>query len=109
MATIENIVDRYPYPTVTPIISQPGYEIISEMYLQLNANKASIQYHIENGTLSNLLLKATPAVLNTLSATPLVLPPKPGQDPIILTGSTGPQIVDICNAHGRKNKSVQNV
>ena len=94
------------YPTVTTIIGQPGYESISEIHLQLNANAASIQSHLGNGTLGDLFLTVTLAVLNTLSATPLVLPPNPGQDPIIPTGSTGPKIADIRDTHASRNKIV---
>ena len=104
MTTIDNNMDRFPYPTVTLIIGRPGYKSISHIHLQLNTNTASVQSHLDNGTLGHLFLMVTPAVVNTLSATPLIPPPNPGQDHIIPTSSTGPQIADICDAHARETR-----
>ena len=104
MTTIDNIMDRFLYPTVPPIIGQPEFESISEIHLQLNAKAVSVQSHIGNSTLGYLFLTVTPSVLNTLSAMLLVLSPNPLQDPIIPTGSTGLQIVNICDAHARETR-----
>ena len=104
MTTIDNNMDRFPYPTVTMIIGQPGYESISEMNLQLNANALSVKSHLGNSTLGIFSLMVTPDAFNTLSSTPLTLSPNPGQYPIISTGSTGPQISDIRDAHAHEKK-----
>ena len=74
------------------------------MNLKVNANAASVHYYIGNSTPGHLFLTVTSAVFNTLSATPLVPPPNPGQDPIIPTGSTSPQITNICDAHAQETR-----
>ena len=45
-----------------------------------------------------------PSVFNTLSATPLVPPPNPGNDPIIWTVRTCPQIADTRDEHAHKTR-----
>ena len=45
-----------------------------------------------------------PSVFNTLSATPLVPPPNPGNDPIIWTVRTCPQIAETRDEHAHKTR-----
>ena len=94
-SSTNKIVESFPYPTIPPIIGQPGYDTIAEVHLQLNANAASVQSHLGDGALGLLYLTVTPAVYNTLSLVPFVPPANPGPDPVVPPGSTGPQIADI--------------
>ena len=94
-SSTDKIVESFPYPTISPIIGQPGYDTIAEVHLQLNANAASVQSHLGDGALGLLYLTVTPAVYNTLSLVEFIPPPNPGADPTIPQGSTGPQIADI--------------
>ena len=102
MNTIDNIMDCFPYPTVTPIIGQPGYENISEMHLQLNVNSASVQAHIGNGTLWKFIPRSQASHIQHSKRQTALPPPNPRQDPINPTVSTSPQIADIRDAHARK-------
>ena len=95
MSSHNKIAEAFPYPNISPIIDQPGYESISEVHLQLNANSASVRSHLSNGALGLPFLTVLQAVYNTLSLIPFIPPVNPGPDPTILTGSTGPQISDI--------------
>ena len=63
----EKITERFPYPTVKPIVGLPNYETITELHLQLNANAASVQSNLENGQLGLLYLTVTPEVYRTMS------------------------------------------
>ena len=94
-SSTDKIVESFPYPTISPIVGQPGYDTIAEVHLQLNANAASVQSHLGDGALGLLYLTVTPAVYNTLSLVPFIPPPNPGPDPIIPANATGPQINDI--------------
>ena len=38
----KKIIKAFPHPTIIPIISQPNYKNIAELYLKLNANTASV-------------------------------------------------------------------
>ena len=76
-SSTDKIVESFPYPTIPPIIGQPGYDTIAEVHLQLNANAASVQSHLGDGALGLLYLTVTPAVYNTLSLIPFVPPPQP--------------------------------
>ena len=95
MSSHDKIMEVFPYLTISPIISQSGYESISEVHLQLNANSASVQSYLGNGALGLLFLTFLPAVYNMLSLIPFIPPVNPGPDPTIHARSTGPQIVDI--------------
>ena len=97
-------MDSFPNPTISPIVGQPGYDTIAEVHLKLNANAASVQSHLGDGTLGLLYLTVTPAVYNTLSAIPFVPPPNPGSEPIIPPNSTGPVIVNIRYVHATATK-----
>ena len=94
-SSTDKIVESFPYPTISPIIGQPGYDTIAEIHLQLNANAASVQSHLGNGALGLLYRTVTPAVYNTLSLVAFVPPPNPGTTPVIPPNLTGPQIADI--------------
>ena len=94
-SSTDNIVESFPYLTITPIIGQPRYDTIAEGHLQLNDNAASVQSHLGDGTLGLLYLTVAPAVFNTLSLVPFVPPDNLGPDPVVSPGSTGPQITEI--------------
>ena len=94
-SSTEKIVESFPYPTIPPIVGQPGYDTIAEVHLQLNANAASVQSNLRDGTPGLLYLTVTPAVFDTLSLTPFIPPANPGPEPTIPAGSTGPIISDI--------------
>ena len=65
------------------------------MYLQLNANTASVQSHLGYGTIGLLYLTVTPAIFDTLSLTPFIPPANPGPEPTVPAGVIGPVISDI--------------
>ena len=90
-STIDNIVEGFPHPTLTPISGVPTYETIAELNLKLNANAASVQSNLGDGQLGLLYLTVTPAEYTTLSATAFVPPANPGTTPVIATGATAAQ------------------
>ena len=48
---IDKIVGGFPFPTISPIIRDPNYKTIDEIYLKLNSNAASVQSKLGCGTL----------------------------------------------------------
>ena len=101
-SSIENFVDRFPFPTINPIIGTPDYKSIADIHLKLNSNAASVQSNLGCGTLGLLFLTVSPAVYATLSTTKFVLPVNPGPEPIIPTGST--PIADLRYHHTTSTK-----
>ena len=94
-SSTDNIVESFPYPTIPPIVSHPGYDTIAELHLQLNANAASVQSHLGDGTLGLLYLIVTPAVFDTINLDPFIPPANPGTEPTVSAGSTGQVISDV--------------
>ena len=97
MSSQDEIVETFPCPTISLIIGQPNYEIVSEVHLYINANSGSVQSHLGNGALGLLFFTVLPAVYNTLNLIQFTHPGNPGSNPIIPSGSTGPQIADVCH------------
>ena len=96
MATaINKIVDGFPFPTILPIVGNPTYNIIAEVNLKLNSNYASVQSNLGCITLGLLQLTVSPAVNNTLSSIPFIVPVNPGSVSIIPAKSTGAQITEL--------------
>ena len=96
--TIDNIVDSFPFPTIPPIVGTPTYNTIAEVNLKLNSNSASVQSNLGFCTLGLLKLTVSPAVYNTLSAIPFIVPVNPVSVPIIPANSTGAQITELLYA-----------
>ena len=48
-STVENILENFPYPTLTPIAGVPDYESLSELHTQANSNSSSIQSNLGGG------------------------------------------------------------
>ena len=71
---IDKILDGFPFPTIPPIVGTPTYNTIAEVNLKLNSNSASVQSNLVCGTLGLLQITVSPAVYNTLSVTPFVVP-----------------------------------
>ena len=93
--TIDNILDSFPFPTISPIVGPPNYETISELHMKLNSNAASVQSNLGDGKIGLLYITVSTNVYTTLSVTTLVVPLNPGSEPIIPNGSTSPAIADI--------------
>ena len=103
-SSIEKIVDRFPFPMISPIIGTPDYESIADIHLKLNSNATSVQSNLGCGTLGLLLLTVSPAVYATLSTTAFFLPVNPGPEPSIPTGLTGAVIADLRYHHTKSTK-----
>ena len=97
--TKDKIIEAFSHPTIHPIVRQPTYELIAEVYLKLNINAASVHLHRGNGQLDLLFLIVQPEVYNTLSTTLFLLPTNSGQNLTILEGVLGLQISDIRCRH----------
>ena len=82
-SSIDKIMDSFPYPSIPPIIGQPGYDTISEVHLKLSVNAASIQPHLGCGTLGLFYVTVTPDVYNMLYNIDFIPPTNPGIDPNI--------------------------
>jgi hypothetical protein len=95
LADDSKITDNFPHKTITPIIGQPTYESIKELHLKLNENAVKVHSHLGNGLLGFLGVTVTPAVYDTLSNAPFVVPANPGVAPVFPAGATGPQIANI--------------
>ena len=92
---INKIVDGFPFPTISSIVGTPTYNTIVEVNLKLNSNSASVKSNLGCGTLGLLQLTVSPAVYDTLTSTPFIVPVNPGYIPIIPSNSTGAQITEI--------------
>ena len=101
---IKKIVDRFPFPTIDPIIGTLDYENIADIHLKLNSNAASVQSNLRCGTLGLLFLTVLPAVYATLSTITFVTPVNPGPKPSIPTGATGAVIADLRYRHTESTK-----
>jgi hypothetical protein len=85
---VDTIVDGFPHTTIPPIMGMPNYASIAEVNLRLNANAASVQSNLGNGTLGLLALTVSPAVYTNLSNTAFVVPVNPGPQPVIPAQAT---------------------
>ena len=75
---IDKIVDGFPFPTVPPIVGTPTYNTIAEVNLKLISNSAFVQSNLGCGTLGLLQLTVSPAIYQTLSSIPFIVPVNPG-------------------------------
>ena len=98
-SSIKNIVDRFPFLMINPIIGTPDYESIANIHLKLNLDAVSVQSNLGCGTLILLFLIVPPAVYATLSRIAFVPPVNPGPKPSIPTGVTGAVISDLRYRH----------
>jgi hypothetical protein len=81
-------LEGFPHPTIPAVIGIPTYETISKVNLQLNTNAASVHSNLGNGAHELLALMINPAVFNTLSAVPFIIPANPDAQPIFPPGAT---------------------
>ena len=51
-STTKNIVDRFLFPSIPPIVGAPNYEKIAEVHLQLNSNAESVHSNLGDEFLS---------------------------------------------------------
>jgi hypothetical protein len=89
------ITDNFPHKNIAPIVGQPSYETIKELHLKLNENAVKVHSNLGNGLLGYLGVTVTPAIFDTLSAAPFVIPPNPSTAPIFPADATGPQIANL--------------
>ena len=89
------ITDNFPHKNITPIVGQPSYDTIKELHLQLNENAVKVHSNLGNGLLGYLGVTVTPAIYNTLSAQPFIIPPNPGVAPIFPDAPTVAQIENV--------------
>lgn len=89
------ITDNFPHKHITPIVGQPTYDTIKELHLKLNENAVKVHSNLGNGSLGYLGVTVSPAIYNTLSATPFINPPNPGHAFIFPKGVQGPQIANL--------------
>ena len=94
-SALDKIIESFSHPIILPIVDQPTYETLAEIYLKLNTHAASVYYHLGNGQLVLLYLAVMPDVYNTQSAIDFVPPPNMGPSSTIPDGSTGTQISSI--------------
>jgi hypothetical protein len=97
MATSDatKITENFPHKQIPPIVGQPTYETIKELHLKLNENAVKVHSNLGNGLLGYLGVTVTPAIFDTLSNTPFVIPLNPGTVPIFPDHATGNQITNI--------------
>ena len=98
-SSIKNIVDRFPFPTINPIVGTPNYESIADIHLKLNSNTALVQSNLGCGMLGLLFLTVLPDVYAKLSNIASVLPVNPGPKPNIPDDATGAAIADLQYHH----------
>ena len=96
-------MDSFPFPHITKVEGQPTYETIEELNSQLNDNATSVQSDLGGGAHSHLTLMVLPTVFTTLSATPFIIPVKPGHTAVILAGLTADQITSVRLDHNNAN------
>jgi hypothetical protein len=76
------ITDNFPHKTIPPIVGQPTYEAIKNLHMKLNENAVKVHSNLGDGLLGYLGVTVTPAIYNTLSTQPFVIPPNPGMSPV---------------------------
>ena len=94
-SALKNVIDSFHHPTIQPIVGQPSYETLTEVYLKLNTNAASNHLHLGNGQLGLLFFIIAPAIYNTQSNIVFVPFANPCSSPVIPQGLTAAQIADI--------------
>ena len=104
-STVEKIVENFPYPTLTPIAGVPDYEALAELHTQANSNSSSIQSNLGGGNHGLLAVTLDSAVLDTLTATPFVIPINLGATSVIPLNSTAAQNSIITKAHDDATKA----
>ena len=95
MSTVDKIIEGFPFPSLPKINGEPAYDTIADVHAKLNANAASVQSNLGDGTLGHLWLTLKPEVYATLSQERFIPPENPGHQPVIPPGSTGHQIASI--------------
>ena len=70
----EKILEKFPHPTISPIIGKPTHETLAESHLKLNTNAASVHSNRGNGQLGYLALTVKEEACNTLSPIPFKPP-----------------------------------
>ena len=96
---IDEILDGFLFPTISPIIGALNYKTISEVHLKLNLNAASIQSNLGCGTLSLPHLTVANDVYATLSSMAFIAPINPCAKPAIPLITSGPQITNLRYVH----------
>ena len=102
--TVNNIVEGFPFPTFARIDGQSTHTKIDEVHCYLNANASSVQSDLGVGSHGHLAPTILLAILDTLSATPFVIPLNPGLIPEITDGSTAAQIESLRFDHATATK-----
>ena len=74
--SIDKLVEAFTQLTIPPIVRVPTYENIFEVIMMLSSNATSVSTNLGCGTLGYLAVVVTPAIYNTLSATPFVPTPQ---------------------------------
>ena len=54
-SSIKKILDRFPFPTIDPVVGTPGYESITDIHLKLNSNAALVQSNLGCDTLGDFI------------------------------------------------------
>ena len=98
-ASVESIIESFPYPTISAIIGEPTYESITAVARHLKANAASVHTELGGGALGHLALLMTPAVYATISLVPYNAPGNPGPTPNLDAGGTAPVLSAIIRTH----------
>jgi hypothetical protein len=89
------ISDNFPHKTIPPIVGQPTYEAIKDLHLKLNENAVKVHSNLGDGLLGYLGVTLTPAIYDTISTQPFVIPPNPGTVPVFPEDATGHQISNV--------------
>ena len=96
----EIILENFPHPTIAPIMGQPNYETLAEVYLKLNTNSASIHENRGHTLLGLLFLTVKPQVhATTLIGAPFIPPINPVQHPNIPPETSGTAIAELRCMH----------
>ena len=103
-SSLDKIIESSPHPTILPIVGQPNYETLADIYLKLNTNAASVHSHLGNGQLGLWYLTVLPDVYNTQSAIAFVPPSNMVPSPTIPDSITGQQISSIRVQHDLDTK-----
>ena len=86
--SIADYINGFPHLTTPKIQRPPSYEAIADLQRLLNANAASVDSLLGDGTLGYLALTISPEIYATHSVVPFVAPNHPGPLPIIQPTAT---------------------
>lgn len=98
-ATIDSLMESFPYPTIPPIQGRPTHQSLYELKKLLYENAASVPSELGGGGHGHLGIPMSAAAYNAVTGAPFNPPNNPGPLPQIPQGATQHVILATERAH----------